>query len=133
MDCMHTADHCPDCTDQTAVISSFEVRQQYAPLLVEGLVPQPLFIPPSEPAVVWTGARLLLLAVLEEAIHTFLKDHNARSTRGKRAFREAQIWFSSKENHWLYAFESVCAHLHLDPDYIRRGLRCGQFLGGSSG
>lgn len=123
MDCRHAADHCPHCTDQTAVISSFEVREQYVPPPEEGLVPQPLFILPSEPAVVWTGARRLLLAVLEEAIHTFLKYHDARTIRGKRAFREAQIWFSSKENHWLYAFESVCQHLHLDPDYIRRGLK----------
>ena len=122
MDCLHAADHCTHCTAQAAVILS-GVREQYLPLPTEGVAPQPLFIPPPEPAVMWTGARWLLLAVLKEAIHTFLKDHNARSTRGKRAFREAQIWFSSKENHWLYAFESVCQHLHLDPDYIRQGLK----------
>lgn len=123
MDCMHAADHCTHCTAQTAVISALGVREQYFPPPTEGLVPQPLFIPPPEPAVVWTGAQRLLLAVLQEAIHTFLKDHNARTTRGKRSFREAQIWFSSDEDHWLYAFESICLHLHLDPDYIRRGLK----------
>jgi hypothetical protein len=125
MDCIHAADDCTHCTAQTAVLSSLGGRQQYFPAPAEGLALQPLFILPPESAVVWTGAQRLLLAVLQEAVHTFLKDYNACTTRGKRSFREAQIWFSSEEDRWLYAFESICQHLHLDPDYIRRGLtRC---------
>jgi len=89
----------------------------------ERLLPAQYFVPPWESAVVWTGARRLLCAVLQEAVHTFLTYRDARSAREQRLFREAQAWFWSEERDELYAFENIRLHLHLDPDYIRRGLQ----------
>lgn len=89
----------------------------------ERLLPAQYFVPPWEPAVVWTGARRLLCAVLQEAVHTFLTYRDARSAREQRLFREVQAWFWSEERDELYAFENICLHLQLDPDYIRRGLQ----------
>jgi hypothetical protein len=37
-------------------------------------------------------------------------------------FQEIYEWFWDKNSDWLYAFESICEYLDLDPDAIRRGL-----------
>jgi hypothetical protein len=37
-------------------------------------------------------------------------------------FQEIYDWFWDKNRDWLYAFESICEYLDLDPDAIRRGL-----------
>lgn len=70
----------------------------------------------------WTGERLLLLAVLQEAVHTYLRYCRSRTRRGQRLFAEVQAWFSSTEHHYLYSFVSICEHLDLDPDCLRRGV-----------
>src|SRR5262249_1007888 len=77
----------------------------------------------------WTGERRLLLGVLEEAVRSFFRYRSARSRRGKQLFREIQEWLWSKDRHWLYSFESICTHLQLDPDYLRRGLQRWQQTG----
>lgn len=103
-----------------------------APLLprIEGdlqvsvaLLPEQFFTPPQESHVNWTGERLLMLAVLQEAINAYLQYASAKTHRGKRLFAETYRWFWSQEREYLYSFESICLHLHLDPDYLRRGLR----------
>ena len=64
----------------------------------------------------------LMLAVLEEAVATFRHHSSADTRRGQRLFREADEWFRSADTSWAFAFESVCAVLGLDPDYVRDGL-----------
>jgi len=63
-----------------------------------------------------------MLAVLQDAVHTYLRYCSSETRRGRRLFAETHAWFLSRERHYLYTFENVCEHLHLDPDYIRRGL-----------
>jgi len=63
-----------------------------------------------------------MLAVLEEAVATFQHHLGADTRRGQRLFREADEWFRSADTSWAFAFESVCAVLDLDPDYVRDGL-----------
>jgi hypothetical protein len=70
----------------------------------------------------WTGARRLLLGVLEDAIANWCRYRHASSTRGKRQFREACDWLWSDDRSWLYSFTSICEHLDLDPDYVRARL-----------
>jgi len=70
----------------------------------------------AEPA---SGERRLLLAVLEDGIRTLLK--YARATHG-RAFnlrREALTWLSSQDRSDVFAFESICEALGIDPDRLR--------------
>ena len=76
-----------------------------------------------EPVIPWTGSRRLLLGVLQDALRSFLRHRSARSRLGKRLFREAQAWIWAADQEWLYSFENICSHLHLDPDYIRQGLQ----------
>jgi hypothetical protein len=89
------------------------------------ILPEQLFTAAQNSYIIWTGERLLMLAVLQDAFHSYLKYCNARARRGRKFFEETRTWFWSHERHWLYAFEPICEHLHLDPDYIRRGLEQG--------
>jgi hypothetical protein len=65
----------------------------------------------------------LMLAVLEDAVHTFQKDSSASTAREYQVFAEAEEWFASDEIGWPFSFVNVCNALGLDVDYIRAGLR----------
>ena len=69
-----------------------------------------------------TGEYRLLVAVLQDALECWFRYRNTRRIRGQRLFQEIEAWFLSRERNWLFAFECICDHLALDPDYIRRGL-----------
>jgi hypothetical protein len=64
----------------------------------------------------------LMAAVLKDAIDCYLKSLSAKPRRGKKRSNEAEQWFFSEDEDWLYSFQSVCDMLKLDPDYIRRTL-----------
>ena len=66
--------------------------------------------------------KVLLLALLEDAIHLFQKYRGARDRVGKEHFREVDDWFMNQGDRWLFSFENVCDLLELDPQYVRRGL-----------
>ena len=66
--------------------------------------------------------KLLILAILEDAIHLFQKYRDARDRIGKERFREVNDWFMHEGNQGLLCFENVCDLLALDPQYVRRGL-----------
>src|SRR5713101_7314484 len=88
----------------------------------EVLIPEQFFILGHRSAGHWSGARRLLFAVLQDAVTCWLRYRHACTSRGRRLFRETHAWFWAKDRSWLYAFERICEHLELDPDYIRRGL-----------
>lgn len=77
----------------------------------------------ATPVMPWTGSRRLLLGVLQDALRTFFQYRSERTRQGKRVFTETQSWIWSSDQDWLYSFENICAHLHLDPGYIRQGLQ----------
>src|SRR5712672_1277468 len=66
--------------------------------------------------------RVLLLAILEEAVHCYRKYSTARDRTGRDRFREAQGWIMGADNNWIFCFAGICELLGLDPQYIRRGL-----------
>jgi hypothetical protein len=117
--------------NQISTVPLFGMQESQRSWSVERLLPEQFFVPAWESEAVWTGERRLLCAVLQEAVHAFLKYREVRTVRGHRLFREAQEWFWSEQCDGLYAFESICRHLHLDPDYIRQGLQRGQRPSGS--
>ena len=88
----------------------------------DNMMPEQFFTSGPESHASWTGERLLLLAVLQEAVHTYLRYCHSRTRRGQRLFAEVQAWFSSNERHYLYSFVSTCEHLDMDPEYLRRGI-----------
>ncbi len=65
----------------------------------------------------------LLAAVLEDAIRTFQSLHGARRFRGRRLFREAELWFASDRTDDVFTYVRVCQALAIDPDWLREGLR----------
>jgi hypothetical protein len=89
----------------------------------EIVTPDQFFTPATDTGLAWSGERKLLLAVLRDAVETFFRHRNDPTTRGQRLFREAHDWFWSTDRFGLCSFENICAHLHLEADYIRRGLR----------
>ncbi len=67
--------------------------------------------------------RVLLLAVLEDAIHCYRKFANAHDRAGRAQFHATEQWIMGGGNEWIFAFETVCEFLGLDPDYVRRAFR----------
>jgi hypothetical protein len=70
----------------------------------------------------WNSEYRLLLAVLQDAVTCWFRYCRAQGGRERRMFQEIYEWFWDKNRDWLYAFESICEYLDLDPDAIRRGL-----------
>ncbi len=67
------------------------------------------------------GEQKLMLAVLENAIEDFQKYVFATDKRGKELFQETEEWILETNSPSFFSFENICAHLDLDPDYVRRG------------
>jgi hypothetical protein len=64
----------------------------------------------------------LVAAVLKDGIDSYVKQLSAKPRRGKRFLNEAEQWFFSNDEDWLFSFENVCGILKIDPGYIRRCL-----------
>jgi hypothetical protein len=67
--------------------------------------------------------RLLMLAVLEDAIDCYQKYSHSRDPRGRQMFDEAREWVTSCDRTWLFSFENICDTLEISAEYVRRGLR----------
>ena len=68
--------------------------------------------------------KMLMLAVLENAVACFQKCVFARDSRGKNLFRDAEDWILEQDNDWFFSFENICWLLGVDADYLRKGLMC---------
>lgn len=77
------------------------------------------FTPTCNSHAYWTGSRRLMLGVLQDALASWFRYRRTPSKRGQRLFQETRDWLWSRDRIWLYAFESICEHLDLDPNYIR--------------
>jgi hypothetical protein len=64
----------------------------------------------------------LMLAILEDAIACYQKYSFARDSKGKALFEEAEAWVREPGSASIFAFDSVCESLALNPEYVRRGL-----------
>ena len=68
------------------------------------------------------GERCLFQAVLEDAIHIYLSHRNARTRSGRLRFLETRQWFEQRGDYrarGLFAFESLCEVLGLEPELLR--------------
>src|SRR5262245_56444440 len=100
-------------------------REENRPLplsVPEILTPEQFFQRTTDSALVWTAEQRLLFAVLDNAVDSLLRYQHDHTSRGRRLFKEAHDWVWSAHARGLYSFESICAHLHLDVDYIQRRL-----------
>ncbi len=69
-----------------------------------------------------SGEVRLAGAILVEAVETFHKEAFATLPDGRAAFREAKKWLEDREDPGLFAFETVCGTLDINPDYLREAL-----------
>lgn len=69
-----------------------------------------------------TPTERLMLAVLESAVHDFQQCRLSTQRRGKRLFREAHEWLTSREETEIFSCVAICHAVGIDPDYLRKGL-----------
>jgi hypothetical protein len=65
----------------------------------------------------------LILAILDDAVQSFVATMRPRSPKELREFQEAQTWIMEANSDWIFSFDSICNQLGLDPDYLRSGLQ----------
>lgn len=72
--------------------------------------------------VVLEGERKLMLAVLEDAIECYLNNMRAPSRRRRLLYYAARDWINARGKKGLFAFETLCEALDLDPQALREML-----------
>ena len=68
------------------------------------------------------GERRLMIAVLEDAVHCFMKYLRSSDPKQRQLYREAEEWIMGGDRSWFFSFENVCETLDLEPAYVRAGL-----------
>ncbi len=66
--------------------------------------------------------KMLMLAVLQDAIDQYREFLSARGVHGRNACREAADWFWSDQSDWPFSYRNICDALGLDPEYLRAGV-----------
>jgi hypothetical protein len=66
--------------------------------------------------------RVLMLAVLQDAVVCFQEHVGAKCKRKQSLHREAEEWISNTDRSYLFSFENVCETLGFDAHYMRDGL-----------
>jgi len=66
--------------------------------------------------------RLLMLAVLEDAVVCFQDNIAATCSRKRALYRDAEQWILDGDRSYLFSFENVCETLGYDASYLRQGL-----------
>ena len=66
--------------------------------------------------------RVLMLAVLRDAVSCFQDHVGARNKPKLSLHREAEDWILNRDRSHLFSFENLCESLGYDPDYMRAGL-----------
>lgn len=105
----------------------------YSPFDTEVLVMlDPVQITPAQfygPVRANTGARRLLLAILDDAVYQVMVHRGMASRRAQRLYRENLAWFFTDDDELnsngdllTWSCRSICQHLGIDVDYLRRKL-----------
>jgi hypothetical protein len=64
-----------------------------------------------------------MAAILEDAIHAYLREDHRRSREMRAAASAAEAWFAADGSPALFPFEYVCDVLGLDASAVRSALR----------
>ena len=66
-----------------------------------------------------SGARALMLAILEDAMLCIKRGRRRRHPRTRQLAAEAETWVRSDSRAWLFSFASICDVLGFDADALR--------------
>jgi len=69
------------------------------------------------------GERRLMLAVLQDALLTLVKDTRPETNRSRRLVEEVRRWFASDSRAHPFAFAVICDVLGLEVAYVRAAVR----------
>ena len=69
-----------------------------------------------------SGARALMLAVLEDAVRCIENGRWQRRFRARRLAAEAEAWVRCDRADWPFSFCNICEALGIDADAMRRRL-----------
>ena len=70
-----------------------------------------------------SGEKMLMLAVLEEAVDCYKCNCFATNRKGQRLFAETEEWLLARGDNGLFTFENLCEALGFDADYLRAGIQ----------
>ena len=62
----------------------------------------------------------LMAAILIDAVRCFQSHSEARDTKRRREFSEADLWIFHDKGDGPFSFENVCAALEIDPSRLRK-------------
>lgn len=68
------------------------------------------------------GERKLMAALLADGIESYISACTGRCAEDEDSKREAFEWVETKDTAYIFSFDSVCASLGVDADYLRIGL-----------
>ena len=66
--------------------------------------------------------RALLSALLFDGVQSYLMYATSARGAGRTKYREAYNWIENRSREYIFAFDSVCEALGIDPEYLRCGL-----------
>jgi hypothetical protein len=66
--------------------------------------------------------KMLMLAVLEDAVVCFQDNIAATCSRKRALYRDAEQWIVDGDHSYLFSFENVCETLGYNAGYLRQGL-----------
>jgi hypothetical protein len=69
------------------------------------------------------GEIKLMLAVLKDAIRTYIRDIDGQTAQARRDFLETYQWFHAADQDGVFAYDNVCESLGLEPSRLRRWLK----------
>ena len=69
-----------------------------------------------------SGEQRLLLAIVEDAMRSYVRAKGSATAEKRAEFREARDWFFNKIDRQVFSFEWVCSTLDFDPSFVRRQL-----------
>lgn len=66
--------------------------------------------------------KVLMLAILEDAVNCFQDNVGATCKRKRNLHEEAETWILDDDRAYFFSFGNVCEALGYDPGYVRSGL-----------
>ena len=83
----------------------------------ESILPQQFFAGGS--GAMLSGEKRLMVAILGDAIATYLKYARSTAPKARGLFAEAREWIESRDQTWPFSFERICEALDVEPDRLR--------------
>jgi hypothetical protein len=68
------------------------------------------------------GEHRLVIAIIQDAVECFQKHINARDSKRRQLFIDAEAWIIDEDYVGTFSFNNICELLGMNPGYLRRGL-----------